>query len=61
MNQSFIVLGIGFLLLGIMAVSSGRRKPNASPPEGKKATTPLIGTLGMFFLGLGLVLVLIGL
>jgi hypothetical protein len=61
LNLSFLVLGVGFVLLGVIAVSSGRRVPNASLPDGKKATTSLKGTLGMFFLGLGLVLVLIGL
>ena len=61
MNQSFLVLGLVFALLGVITARSGRRKPNASPPEGKKATGSPLGTVGMFFLGLGIVLVIIGL
>gem|GEM_PF-4805150 len=61
MNQSFLVLGLGFALVGILTARSGRRKPNASPPEGKRATGSPLGTVGMFFLGLGMVLVIIGL
>jgi len=61
LNQSFLVLGLVFALLGTITARSGRRKPNASPPEGKKATASPLGTVGMFFLGLGIVLVIIGL
>ena len=61
MNQTYLILGIGLALLGIIVASLGRRRPNASIPEGKKATTSTVGTVGMFFLGLGIVLVVIGL
>jgi len=61
LNQGFLVLGLGFALLGTIIARSGRRKPNASPLEGKKATASPLGTVGMFFLGLGIVLVIIGL
>lgn len=60
MNQGFLVLGLVFALLGMIAARSGRPKPDASPPEGKAKASPL-GTAGMFFLGLGIVLVIIGL
>jgi hypothetical protein len=58
LNQTYLVLGIGLVFLGIIAASLGRR-PKASIPEGKKASP--MGTVGMFFLGLGIVLVIIGL
>ncbi len=61
MNQSFVALGIGLVLVGVIAANSGRRKPSAPPPAKKKAATSPLGTVGMFFLGLGLVLVIIGL
>jgi len=61
LNQTYLVLGIGLVLLGIIAASLGRRRPNASISEGKKATASPIGTVGMFLLGLGIVLVVIGL
>src|SRR5579863_4008680 len=60
LNQGFLVLGLGFALVGIIAARSGRRRPSASPIEKKAAASPL-GTVGMFFLGLGIVLVIIGL
>jgi hypothetical protein len=60
LNLGYIVLGVGFAIVGIIAAGSARRKRNAPTPDGK-ATTSLRGTLGMFFLGLGLVLVIIGL
>jgi hypothetical protein len=62
LNQTYLVLGVGLILLGVIAASLGRRgSPTESLPEGKKATTSPIGTVGMFFLGLGIVLVVIGL
>jgi hypothetical protein len=61
LNQIYLVLGIGLVLLGVIATNLGRRRPNAPIPEGKKATTSPMGTVGMFFLGLGIVLVIIGL
>jgi hypothetical protein len=59
-NQTYLVLGIGLVLLGIIAANFGRRRPNASISEGKKTASP-IATMGMFLLGLGIVLVVIGL
>jgi hypothetical protein len=61
MNQTYLVLGIGLFLLGIIAASFGRQGHNAPIAEGKKATASPIATVGMFFLGLGIVLVVIGL
>ncbi|HVB96065.1 MAG TPA: hypothetical protein VND41_05640 [Nitrososphaerales archaeon] len=61
MNQSFLVLGLGLALLGMIIARSGRRKANPSPQGEKRATTSTFGPVGMFFLGLGLVLVIIGL
>jgi hypothetical protein len=61
LNQTYLVLGIGLVLLGVIAASRGRQRPNASVPKGQKATSSLVGTIGMFFLGLGMVLVVISL
>jgi hypothetical protein len=61
LNQIYLVLGIGLVLLGVLAANLGRRKPDASLSGGKKATASHMGTVGMFFLGLGIVLVVIGL
>jgi hypothetical protein len=61
LNQTYLVLGIGLVLLGVLAASLGRRKPDASLSGRKKATASPIGTVGMFLLGLGIVLVVIGL
>jgi len=61
LNQAYLVLGIGLVLLGVIAANFGRRRPNIPISEGKKATASPIATVGMFFLGLGIVLVVIGL
>jgi hypothetical protein len=61
LNETYLVLGVGLVLLGAIAASLGRRRPDTSPSEGKKATASPMGTVGKFFLGLGIVLVVIGL
>jgi hypothetical protein len=61
LNLTYLVLGIGLVLLGVIAASIGRRRPNASVSQGQKATASPVGTAGMFFLGLGIVLVIISL
>jgi hypothetical protein len=60
LNQEFLLLGVVFVLIGIIAASFGRRRPNASGGGDGKKGSPL-GTIGMFFLGLGVVLAIIGL
>jgi hypothetical protein len=61
LNETYLVLGIGLVLLGVLAANLGRRRPDASPSGGKKAKASPMGTVGMFFLGLGIVLIVIGL
>jgi hypothetical protein len=61
LNEIYLVLGIGLAILGVIFASLGRRRPDASPSEGKKAKASPMGTAGMFLLGLGIVLVVIGL
>jgi hypothetical protein len=61
LNQTYLILGVGLVILGVLAASSGRRKPDASLSEGKKAKGSPMGTVGMFFVGLGIVLVVISL
>ena len=61
LNLDYLVLGVGLILVGVIAANLGRRKSSVPPPAGKKATTSLVGTVGMFFLGLGVVLLVLGL